>query len=77
MGKQTTNWADLAMRAGLLIFILGYIGMGVFSFGHAGANRKCTDGMGEKCNLGDHAISGLAAGLFWPLYWSWELQEKR
>ena len=61
--------------------ILLYAAVAVFTFGRAASNedRMCLHTSTGKtvpvCPVSVFAKAGFAAGLFWPLYWSWEIQE--
>lgn len=49
----------------------------LFTFGHSASQPKVclTFSKWEECSSADKAFDALAASVFWPLYWSWELQE--
>lgn len=65
--------------------LIGYAAMAVFSFGwqanyaqEAIESAQC-DTSEKRLNSRAYcyhvpAIEGFAAGVLWPLYWSWELQ---
>ena len=63
-------------RAG--IFVVIYLAVAVLTFGHvASSPHHCTDMTINKqvtCGSGLLASAGFFGGLFWPLYWSWEVQ---
>ena len=58
------------------IFAGLYLSVAVATFGHsAGSAMPCHDITGaHPCNSAEDSIAGIFAGLFWPLYWSWEVQ---
>lgn len=47
--------------------LVAYLLIGIFTFGHSASHSA--DEMKEN-----KAFNGIAAGLSWPLYWSWEIQ---
>ncbi len=51
-----------------------YILVAILTFGHAAANASVTPEHFDPS--GDRTATGVMAGLFWPLYWSWEMFEK-
>jgi hypothetical protein len=73
MKKRLANIIEIALIVALISF---YPLMAIYTFGHAAADPKCRSIMNEKCNVGDRAFDGLGAAMLWPLYWSWELQER-
>ena len=50
-----------------------YVVMLVFTFGYAGTHHPC--GYRATCSV-DKTVSATVAAVFWPLYWSWEAQER-
>lgn len=55
---------------------VGYLIVAVVTFGHSASNGlPCYSG--EKigpCTSPSSSFSGIVAAIFWPLYWSWEVQ---
>jgi uncharacterized membrane protein len=53
-----------------------YMGMALFTYGHA-LNSICVDTKSEKidCLVGA-SFASPAIAAFWPLYWSYKLQEQ-
>lgn len=51
----------------LLVAVVAYALMAIVTFGHAKHHI-------EKGTWGNDELS-IASSLFWPLYWSWELQK--
>lgn len=52
-----------------------YAAMAIATFGHAAAARDVEYAACEQkrwCGLNDGGLRGFVAGVFWPLYWSWE-----
>jgi len=61
-------------RIGLGLF-LAYIAVAVFTFGFAAAHHPvCVPPPNRQfaCDADSPTVSGLAAAVLWPLYWSWE-----
>ena len=63
--------------------IVFYVIIAIFTFGHAAAGTQrwqdthCQTAeariaSNERCYSGP-AVNGVFAGVFWPLYWSWEM----
>ena len=51
--------------------LIGYAVVAVITFGHAASNTNhCLRQI--RCGTLAEAILGAYAGVFWPLYWSWE-----
>lgn len=46
----------------------------VVTFGHCAANMNVPESLNDA--PGFRAVSGLLAGIAWPLYWSWWVFEK-
>lgn len=55
-----------------LLIAVAYLLISVLTFGYAAGNARCE--IASACQM-DKAMSGLAGGMFWPLYWSWEIFE--
>lgn len=54
-----------------------YIVAAILTFGHAAANWKCdaTNFKDILCGNDNQIVESIPAAIFWPFYWSWELQE--
>lgn len=56
-----------------------YFAIAIATFGYAATNAvTCyapADQPSHPCTPGEAGLAGLGAALFWPLYWSWELQQ--
>lgn len=58
-----------------------YLAAAVLTFGVAASDRRrvCYDKLSVEqsgwCPSSQHVQAGFAAGLFWPLYWSWTAVE--
>lgn len=64
MGKAERNFT---------IGFIAYVLIAIFTFGYAASHSNiCVGRSVDLCNNGDRAAAGLAAGLMWPFYWSWE-----
>ena len=53
--------------------------MPIFTFGYAAVHVKdpCGDHIyPHQCDSVDRSFAGFGAAIVWPLYWSWEIQEK-
>lgn len=66
-----------------ITLVLIYIGMAIFTFGHAASHRElniniCYSYIGliNSTDRTEHVFGAFAAGFMWPLYWSWTLQER-
>lgn len=70
-----TTGARMMKRLQIIAAII-YALAGIAAFGHSAANvyTPCPD-TGEYCSsdTSQAAIGGIIAGIFWPLYLSWEL----
>lgn len=54
------------------LLLAAYILIAVITFGHAAAKAPCITA--DMCQM-DKTMQGLVGGMFWPLYWSWEIFE--
>lgn len=61
-------------RIGVGLF-LAYCAIAIFTFGFAAAHHPACVAPADHstvCDLDSPTVSGIAAAVLWPLYWSWE-----
>jgi len=56
-----------------------WVAMALFTFGHSASQPKVCPNYGNtvwrECESAQIAFEAFPAAAFWPLYWSWELQQ--
>ena len=63
------------------VALAAWAAMALFTFGHSASQPKVClvktepSFEWEKCRNGPLAVDGFLSAVFWPLYWSWELQQ--
>ena len=65
------------MRGRFAALAAFYVIVGVVTFGHEASNSLgCDAAQASSCgHSGIKALSGVMAGIVWPLYWAWEAFE--
>ena len=76
-----TDLAARVRRHYSTIAIVAYAFIAIVTFGHSAARKPldCPERAVYcfRSDLRSHAVmSGLVAGMMWPLYWSWELADR-
>lgn len=60
--------------------VAAYIAIAILTFGISASDNQCgrhekTAQYGRQTCIMDAGVGGFMAGLWWPLYWSWEVVE--
>lgn len=64
------------MSKPLALFLAAYILIALVTFGYAAARTDCDRPFRYIDKTDCQTSAGLAAGLAWPLYWSWDVAER-
>lgn len=75
----------MSLRA-FQISLCAYVLIALITFGHSAANdvtteQECAARFGESHSCAAYgsplgvSVRGVVSAIFWPLYWSWELQQ--
>lgn len=72
-------WARLRSISPWRLAIFPYVAIAIFTFGVSASDfRVCVKSFTQdltECTSAQRAGAGFAAGIFWPLYWSWTAAE--